>query len=102
MSTLGSFAWSAALRAARALGWQVPKPQPKFGHGSEAMLHTRDGEPVVLLGCYHVSQRNTQTGALTVEMRSEERRVGKEWRSRGKWKLERERSLAEETERQEQ
>src|SRR5690625_3802991 len=66
--TLGSFAWSAALRAARALGWQVPKPQPKFGHGSEAVLHTRDGEPVVLLGCYHVSQRNTQTGALTVEM----------------------------------
>src|SRR5690625_4242739 len=57
MFTLGSFAWSAALRAARALGWQVPKPQPKFGHGSEAMLHTRDGEPVVLLGCYHVSQQ---------------------------------------------
>src|SRR5690625_1164259 len=66
--TLGSFAWSAALRAARALGWQVPKPQPKFGHGSEAVLHTRDGDPVVLLGCYHGSQRNTQTGGLTVEM----------------------------------
>src|SRR5690625_666555 len=68
MFTLGSFAWSAALRATRALGWQVPKPQPKFGHGSEAVLYMRDGEPVVLLGCYHVSQRNTQTGALTVEM----------------------------------
>lgn len=65
---LGSFAWSAVLRAARALGWQVPRPQPKFGHGAEALLHTRDGEPVILLGCYHVSQRNTQTGALTVEM----------------------------------
>lgn len=66
--TLGSFAWSSALRATRALGWQVPKPQPKFGHGAESVLHNPVGDPVVLLGSYHVSQRNTQTGALTQEM----------------------------------
>jgi|SRR5690625_1558481 len=66
--TLGAFAWAAALRAARTLGWQVPKPQPKFGHGAESVLHTPDGREVILLGSYHVSQRNTQTGALTEEM----------------------------------
>src|SRR5690625_2415544 len=47
---LGSVAWSAALRAARALGWQVPKPQPKFGHGAESVLHTRAGEAWTCVG----------------------------------------------------
>lgn len=65
---LGAFAWGSALRAVRGLGWQVPKPQPKFGHGAESVLHTPDGRAVTLLGSYHVSQRNTQTGALTEEM----------------------------------
>lgn len=66
--TLGSFAWSAALRSIRALGWRVPKPQPKFGHGVLAQLHTPQGRAVTLLGSYHVSQRNTQTGSLTTKM----------------------------------
>jgi uracil-DNA glycosylase family 4 len=60
---LGSFAWDGALRAARALGEPVPKPKPRFGHGSEAKLG-----PWSLLGSFHPSQQNTFTGRLTEPM----------------------------------
>ena len=60
---LGSFGWDGALRAARAVGVEVPRPRPKFGHGAEARIG-----PWRLLGCYHPSQQNTFTGRLTVEM----------------------------------
>jgi uracil-DNA glycosylase family 4 len=60
---LGSFAWDGALRAARALGAEVPRPRPRFGHGAEADLGRW-----LLLGCYHPSQQNTFTGRLTVQM----------------------------------
>lgn len=60
---LGSFAWDGALRAARALGVEVPRPKPRFGHGAEADLGRWR-----LLGCYHPSQQNTFTGRLTVPM----------------------------------
>jgi uracil-DNA glycosylase len=60
---LGSFAWDGALRAARALGAEVPRPRPRFGHGAEADLGHRR-----LLGCFHPSQQNTFTGKLTVPM----------------------------------
>jgi uracil-DNA glycosylase len=60
---LGSFAWDGALRAIRALGEEVPKPKPRFGHGAE----TRMGR-WILLGCYHPSQQNTFTGKLTEPM----------------------------------
>lgn len=65
---LGGIAWSSALRAARRLNWQVPRPQPVFGHGAEAVLGTPDGRVVRLVGCYHVSQQNTFTGKLTRPM----------------------------------
>jgi uracil-DNA glycosylase family 4 len=64
---LGSFGWDAALRSFRALGWAVPRPRPRFGHGASAVI----GGPrhdVLLLGCYHPSQQNTFTGTLTEEM----------------------------------
>ncbi len=64
---LGGYGWDAALRAARALGWEVPRPRPRFGHGAEALLHA-PGRDVVLLGSYHPSQQNTFTGRLTEEM----------------------------------
>jgi len=60
---LGAFAWNGSLRALKALGEEVPRPQPKFGHGSEATVG--DWE---LLGCYHPSQQNTFTGRLTEPM----------------------------------
>ena len=65
---LGSIAWDATLSAARRLGWGVPRPKPRFGHGAEASLILPDGRGVRLVGCYHVSQQNTFTGRLTPEM----------------------------------
>ncbi len=64
---LGSIGWAATLRAVRRAGWEVPRPQPRFGHGAEASLGGSAGE-VVLLGSYHPSQQNTFTGKLTEPM----------------------------------
>ncbi|HWJ83162.1 MAG TPA: uracil-DNA glycosylase [Nocardioides sp.] len=64
---LGGYGWDAALRAYGALGWQVSRPRPRFGHGAEAVL-VREGRSVTLLGCYHPSQQNTFTGRLTEAM----------------------------------
>ncbi|WP_322613026.1 uracil-DNA glycosylase [Dermacoccus abyssi] len=66
--TLGGIAWTQTLGVARRLGWEVPRPAPRFGHGAEVELRTAKGRPITLLGCYHVSQRNTQTGVLTEDM----------------------------------
>ncbi len=63
---LGSFGWAAALRALAAAGGEVPRPQPRFGHGAEAPIGGR-----VLLGSYHPSQQNTFTGRLTEAMLDE-------------------------------
>ena len=60
---LGAFGWDGALRAARALGVQVPRPRPRFGHGAEAELGRWH-----LLGSFNPSQQNTFTGRLTVPM----------------------------------
>ncbi|HEX3608881.1 MAG TPA: uracil-DNA glycosylase [Solirubrobacterales bacterium] len=60
---LGGFAWDGALRAIRALGAEVPRPRPRFGHGAEVTAGRW-----TLLGCYHPSQQNTFTGRLTEPM----------------------------------
>ena len=60
---LGSFAWDAALRAARALEQPVPRPKPRFTHLAEASLGRYH-----LIGSFHPSQQNTFTGKLTEEM----------------------------------
>ena len=65
---LGGHGWNAALRAARAIGWDVPSPRPGFGHGAEAVLAAEPGIEVTLLGSYHPSQQNTFTGRLTEPM----------------------------------
>jgi uracil-DNA glycosylase len=61
---LGAIGWSAVLDTFERRGAPVPAPRPKFGHGAEAPL----GEQLTLLGSYHVSQQNTQTGRLTPAM----------------------------------
>ncbi len=65
---LGGIAWDATLASARRLGWAVPVPKPRFGHGAEVTLVTAAGRPVRLVGSYHVSQQNTFTGTLTEPM----------------------------------
>ena len=60
---LGSFAWASALRTFAAVGAELPRPLPKFGHAAEATI-----DAWTLLGCYHVSQQNTFTGKLTRPM----------------------------------
>ncbi len=65
---LGGIAWEAVLKTARRLGWEVPRPKPKFGHAAEVMLPRPDGGAVRLVGCYHVSPHNTSTGRLTQPM----------------------------------
>ncbi len=61
---LGAIAWASVLGLLRARGIAVPRPAPRFAHGSEVAL---EGAPV-LIGAYHVSQQNTQTGRLTPAM----------------------------------
>jgi uracil-DNA glycosylase len=56
---LGSFAWDTALRH---LG--PVRPKPRFTHGAQTTLP----QGQVLLGSFHVSQQNTQTGRLTEAM----------------------------------
>jgi uracil-DNA glycosylase family 4 len=60
---LGAIAWDAALGLLARGGAPIPKPRPKFGHGSAVELGG-----LQLLGCYHVSQQNTFTGKLTPKM----------------------------------
>ena len=71
MLALGAFGWDAALASARRLGWQVPRPKPRFGHGVETTLITNQDKPIRLLASYHVSQQNTFTGRLTEGMLDE-------------------------------
>jgi uracil-DNA glycosylase family 4 len=68
MLALGAVAWDATVVSARRLGWEVPRPTPRFTHGAEIMLTTTGDRPVRLLASYHVSQQNTFTGRLTEAM----------------------------------
>ena len=60
---LGQIAWNAVL-AALAESGTVLRPRPHFGHGAEVALDARR----VLIGSYHPSRQNTQTGRLTRAM----------------------------------
>lgn len=64
---LGRIGWDAVLRHFARTGHPLPAPRPQFGHGAEARV---PGAPL-LLGSYHVSQQNTNTGKLTPRMMDE-------------------------------
>lgn len=57
---LGGLGYDAVLRMCGPLGWERPRPKPKFAHGLEVHL----GGPVLVCS-YHPSQQNTFTGRLT-------------------------------------
>jgi uracil-DNA glycosylase family 4 len=61
---LGKIAFDHYLKACRDLGHTIPAPVPKFGHGTVYRLPWG----ITLIGSYHPSQRNTQTGFLTRPM----------------------------------
>jgi len=71
---LGALAWEHVLRAYEERGGVVGKPRPRHGHGAEVVLARiagdafAGGRDVTLLGSYHPSQQNTQTGRLTRPM----------------------------------
>jgi uracil-DNA glycosylase len=61
---LGAVGWEAILAHLSRRGVAVPRPRPRFGHGAE---WRPAGGPAVI-GTYHPSQQNTQTGRLTPAM----------------------------------
>jgi uracil-DNA glycosylase len=61
---LGGLAFDRILKMASRLGWDVPTPRPRFGHGAQVDM----GGGRNLLGSYHPSQQNTFTGKLTEDM----------------------------------
>lgn len=61
---LGKIGFDAWLQLLRRRG-SAPKPKPQFGH--DVVVQMGDGLPT-LIGCYHPSRQNTNTGKLTPAM----------------------------------
>jgi uracil-DNA glycosylase family 4 len=61
---LGAVGWEAVLAHLERTGRELPRPRPRFGHGAE----WRPAGGPALIGTYHPSQQNTQTGRLTPAM----------------------------------
>ena len=68
---LGRIAWDAWLKVCAIDGVAIPKPRPQFGHGAIVHLHAgaeARRHPGTLIGVYHPSRQNTNTGKLTPPM----------------------------------
>ncbi len=61
---LGQYGYLAIWRHLAAMGTDLPKPRPKFGHG--VVVELDDGRSIVM--SFHPSQQNTFTGRLTKDM----------------------------------
>ena len=60
---LGKIAWDAWLKLLTLRGQTLPRPRPVFGHGA---VWINDG--MALVGAYHPSRQNTNTGVVTPRM----------------------------------
>ena len=65
---LGKIAFDTWLRLLKRRGATVPSPRPQFSHSGMAKIGGPDGLPRIVLGCYHPSRQNTNTGKLTPAM----------------------------------
>ncbi len=73
---LGRVAFDGCLRVLEAIGATVPRPRPRFVHGSTYDVGTSFP---LLVASYHPSRQNTQTGRLTEAMLDEA--VRRAWRA---------------------
>jgi uracil-DNA glycosylase family 4 len=64
---LGKIAFDVWLQLLRRRGVRV-SPRPQFAHGVVVRVTDGPGGPHALLGCYHPSRQNTNTGKLTAPM----------------------------------
>jgi uracil-DNA glycosylase len=64
---LGKIAFDVWLQLLRRRGTRI-SPRPPFAHGAAVRLNDGDRGEHVLLGCYHPSRQNTNTGKLTAPM----------------------------------
>jgi uracil-DNA glycosylase family 4 len=60
---LGRIAWDSWLKLIALNGDELPRPRPLFGHG-----HQWVNGGVTLIGAYHPSRQNTNTGVVTAKM----------------------------------
>jgi uracil-DNA glycosylase family 4 len=68
---LGKIGFDAWLQMLKRRGVRT-SPRPRFAHGSVARMDVGDtGLPALLVGCYHPSRQNTNTGVLTAPMMRE-------------------------------
>jgi uracil-DNA glycosylase family 4 len=65
---LGKIGFDAWLRLLRRRGVTI-SPRPQFGHGVVVTFPpTTNHQPLTVIGCYHPSRQNTNTGVLTARM----------------------------------
>lgn len=66
---LGKIGFDAAAARLREIGYEATIQRPRFSHGAEYRLeHAGGRRPVTLLGSFHPSRQNTNTGKLTRAM----------------------------------
>ncbi len=66
---LGKIGFDTGVTRLAEFGFAIPKPRPRFGHGVEyRLLNGPDGRGITLMGTYHPSRQNTNTGKLTQAM----------------------------------